>query len=279
MNCLICKSKMNKMMFMNEWSKYDNKYYSLYKCVKCSFVRPNPLPYSEETKLKVYDSAKTIHFYNSKTKQIEYNSKEYKYYFKHFKPFVGFIEKYNLSGKALDIGCGTGHMLTILNKKGFQADGLDISPILVKALKPKFKVYCSDVRDFKPKVKYDLLILNQVIEHIEDPDDFVSSMSKLVKSGGYLILATPYLFGIVPSVLRTYWYGLGEGQHLNFFSPENIKTLLERNGFKMCEYQLLSVDYAHPSFPKAVNFISETIMRINITLGLGDNLFVVAKKN
>jgi hypothetical protein len=89
----------------------------------------------------------------------------------------------------------------------------------------------------------------------------------------------PYIQGLVPRILRTKWYGLGYGQHLNFFSKQSIKILLERTGFEPVEFKVLSVDYAHPKFPSILNHLANLIMFLLVSLGLGDNLFVVAKKN
>ena len=57
-----------------------------------------------------------------------------------------------------------------------------------------------------------------------------------------------HIFGDSSWILRTKWYGLGYGQHLNFFSKKNIKLLLEQEGFKVMESKILMVDYAHPKF-------------------------------
>lgn len=280
MKCIVCKGKkFKKLPLIHEWSKYNKKNYSLYKCVKCKLIRPHPLPYVNENKTEVYDETDSLHFFNERTQKIDEKSKEYIYYFKHFKPYIKLVEKYKMEGPCLDIGCGAGHLLKMFSEIGIKSEGMEINPKLVDALKNRFKVHCCEVEDGRlGKSKYNLITFNQVLEHVEDPEAFIRSVNKLLKKEGYIIFAFPYLYGWVPQILRSKWYGLSQGQHLNFFSKESVKIILERNGFEVCEFLPLCVDYAHPSFPKFLNFIGDSIAKIIVSLGGGDNLFVIAKK-
>ena len=281
MKCIVCyKTNISKMPLVNEISKYTKNSYPLFKCNCCGMIRPNPLPYKEENKKDIYDSPDNIKFYDQKTKKIDRESYEYNYYFKHFEPYLEIIRKYKISGKALDIGCGAGHLLKLLSNKGLEAEGIDVSPVLIKALKlDGFKVNCYEIGDKKlEKSKYDLITLNQVLEHIVDPEEFVKELNKLLKKKGHIIIAVPYIYGLVPQILRSKWYGLGYGQHLNFFSQESLKILFERNGFEIIEFRIMIVDYAHPKFPEFLNILANALSRLIVALGMGDNLFLVAKK-
>jgi len=279
MECPICENKeFKKLPLIQEVSRYTKITHNLFKCQNCELVMPYPKPYEDKEKLKIYDSPDNIKFFNKKLNDLDYNSKEYKYYFKHFRPFIDLIRKYKIKGKSLDIGCGGGHLLKLLSENNFKAEGIEITDKLVKALNKKYKVYLAELGDKKLKQKYDLLTASQVIEHISDPNKFVQEMNKLLKKKGYVIISTPYLNGLVPKILRTKWYGLGYGQHLNFFSPKNLEILFKKNGFEILEFKILIVDYSHPKFPRILNLITESISKIIVSIGMGDNLFMVARK-
>jgi len=281
MKCIVCGSlQFKKIPLIHEVSRYTHKAYPLFKCVECGLVRPNPLPYDEKTKLSIYDEPENIKFYHQKKNKIDRKSYDYNYYFKHFKPFLNFVKKYKINGKGLDVGCGAGHLMILLSKLGIKSEGIDITQKLIKSMKKEgYAVYCGELNSkvLKNK-KYDLITANQVLEHIIDPEFLVKDINGLLKKEGYVILAVPYVYGLIPNILRTKWYGLGYGQHLNFFSKKSLKILFERNGFEIKEFKVLSVDYAHPKFPRFLNIFSEIIMSILIYFGLGDNLFVVARK-
>ena len=118
MKCIICKNEnFRKLRFIKEHSKYSGRKYNLIECKKCGLTRPNPLPYNDKNKNTIYDNSRNIKFYNSKTGKIEEDNFEYKYYFKHFKPFTELVDKYKIKGKVLDVGCGAGHLMEILSKR------------------------------------------------------------------------------------------------------------------------------------------------------------------
>ncbi len=281
MECIVCKGKsFKKLLFIHEVSRYTKKAYSLFKCQKCGLIRPNPLPYKDENKNDIYDSADNIKFYNKETEKFDENSYEYKFYFNGFKAYPLIIDDYNISGKAIDIGCGAGHLMSLLTNKGINVEGMEISPLLVKAINKKFKVYCCEIGSKKIKRKnYNLATFNHVLEHVEDPQKFLVEVNKILINGGHLIFAVPYLHGLVPRILRTKWYGLGYGQHLNFFSKKSLEILLKNAGFKICEFRVLSVNYDHPKFPRVVNLFANFLSNLIVLIGFGDNLFTIAKKN
>lgn len=281
MECLICKStNIKQLRFIKIISRYTKKSYILYKCESCGFIRPQDSSVKDLLSVEIYDNPKNIRFYNEKTRSIEEASEEYKYYFKHFMPYSNLVSKYNLKGSGLDIGCGAGHLIKTLSKQGLKMDGQDISPTLVSALKKQgIKVYGQDLSNLKPNKKYNLVTFNQVLEHVGSPKSFILSIKKLLKEKGYIIFAVPYLYGLVPQLLRSYWYGLGYGQHLNFFSKKSLSILLEGIGFEICEFKVLIADYAHPKFPRVLNGFIEIFMNLIVKLNLGDNLFVVARLN
>ncbi len=72
---------------------------------------------------------------------------------------------------------------------------------------------------------------------------------RITKPGGYVLLAVPYIFGLMPQLLRTHWYGHGSGQHLNFFSKESMVILLEKHGFEIEDMVIESMDYAPLCLP------------------------------
>ncbi len=277
MQCLICKNrKFKKIQFMNEIAMWNKKKYPLFKCVDCEFTRPFPLPYNDKSKKEIYDSESNIRFYNPKLRKIDFESEEYKDYFKHFSQYADFVIKYNIKGKHIDVGCGAGHIIHLLSKKGLNSEGLEISKKLVNSLKSRYNVYCSELKNIKKK--YNLITMSHVFEHVINPNEFVREINKHLYKNGFVILSLPYIKGIIPQLLRTKWYGLGHGQHLNFFSKKNLKILFEENGFKVLEFKIRILDYTHKKFPKLLNSIILLFTKIIEYLNLGDNLYVVAIK-
>jgi len=75
-------------------------------------------------------------------------------------------EAKKVKGKILEIGCGTGRIYLDLLKEGMDIYGIDISKEMLKVLKEKAKkeglkpkVYLKDMRNFKLKQRFSLLII------------------------------------------------------------------------------------------------------------------------
>jgi 2-polyprenyl-3-methyl-5-hydroxy-6-metoxy-1,4-benzoquinol methylase len=279
MECIICHNKkFRKLAGIHEIARWNKRKYPLYECKKCGFIRPSPLPYDNSNKLTVYDSIDNMKFYNKDTDDIYFTSKDYKYFFKHFRDYLNFVKKYHIRGSHLDVGCGTGHLLKLLKDYGMKSDGLEVSHKLARAVGKKFKVYCCDFNSENISKKYDLITMSQVLEHVEDPKKFLIDANNTLNSRGYLLLGFPIIRGLIPRILRSYWYGLGSGTHLNFFSEKNITLLLDKTGFEVIEMKRTTNDYTHIKFPRTVNLFARMVSKTIEFLGLGDNLFVVARK-
>jgi 2-polyprenyl-3-methyl-5-hydroxy-6-metoxy-1,4-benzoquinol methylase len=85
--------------------------------------------------------------------------------------FRQFLSQSNFEHKhVLDIGCGTGKYLKILQAGGFKTDGIDSSETAVgmtkKALGDGSSILCANMFEFEiPKNKYDLIISISTIHH------------------------------------------------------------------------------------------------------------------
>jgi len=145
-------------------------------------------------------------------------------------------------GEILDIGCGTGFIGEKLIKKGCKVYGVDYSVNAVK--KAKQKGIIAAAGDFTkknvfPGVKFDGIILGEIIEHIIDTDAFLRDIKKRLKTGGYIIITTPnlatfgrrllLLFGRNPHI--EYYYRADSAGHVKYFVRDTLFDLLKYNGF------------------------------------------------
>lgn len=97
-------------------------------------------------------------------------------------------------GKVLDIGCGLGAGLVAYKEKGFEAVGLEPSPVKNLYGKQQFDVeIIKGTIDNNPfsSESFDLVILSHVLEHLTDPIDCLRKIKDLVKSDGYLYIEVP----------------------------------------------------------------------------------------
>lgn len=72
-------------------------------------------------------------------------------------------------------------------RQGFQLISLDIDP----ARGPDI---VADIITYAPQVRYDVIVMIEVLEHVRQPFDAVRNVHRLLKPGGRLVLSTPFLF-------------------------------------------------------------------------------------
>ena len=116
------------------------------------------------------------------------------------KHFIKHIENKDV----LDIGCGYGRFCFIVDKYAKSVTGIDRNSksILVANDIKKVIVNCksefitTSIEDFRPKKKYDFILVSGTLEHIIDVKSFANKISKYLKKGGVLVSNSPSEYNI-----------------------------------------------------------------------------------
>ena len=97
--------------------------------------------------------------------------------------------------KILEVGCGLGYLTYALRSENYDVLGLDISAEAIDNAKRNFGNYfiCEDLfRYVETNSKsFDVILLTEVIEHVEQPIEFIETILKLLNADGKVILTTP----------------------------------------------------------------------------------------
>ncbi|CAB1102353.1 unnamed protein product [Ectocarpus sp. CCAP 1310/34] len=149
--------------------------------------------------------------------------------------------------RALDVGCGGGLLSESLARLGAEVIGVDPSPENVAvasahaqgdSLTRTIRYEATTAKELENRgEQFDLVASLEVIEHVEDPAGFVSSLASLTRPGGMLAMSTinrtaksfalaivgaEYLAGIVP---------VGTHDWRKFVPPEDLTAMLQAHGF------------------------------------------------
>jgi SAM-dependent methyltransferase len=130
--------------------------------------------------------------------------------------------------KVLEIGCGGASVLRQLASEAMECVGIDPSPIARDALSGSG---IELIADFFPNQldgrKFDFVFCADVLEHLEDPLDFLVSCGNHLVEGGLLLVS-------VPDCTRSIETGdvsIALHQHLSYFDTLSLRTILEKAGF------------------------------------------------
>jgi hypothetical protein len=152
-------------------------------------------------------------------------------------------------GTLIDIGCAEGffglHLKT--NRKLKRVDGLELSEDYSLAVNYLDNVYNFEVKEVdKFPVKYDMLTLFHVLEHIEKPKQFLHDCMKLTTN--YLCIEVPYNSG---NNYIEYDLNL---EHLHFFSCSSLINLLESIG--LCIIKCETGGFESPRYNNCIRVIA-----------------------
>jgi SAM-dependent methyltransferase len=100
--------------------------------------------------------------------------------------------------KVLDIGCGVGQVVARLTEAGAEAYGVDVSePNIQRARKfsQRCQLYDGKKLPFPDQFFAHAGSLN-VLEHVEEPENFISEMVRVTQIGGRIVLSSPNFYRV-----------------------------------------------------------------------------------
>jgi len=114
------------------------------------------------------------------------------------KKLLSFLRKHVEKNDVLDVGCGYGRILRLLETQNYNALGVEINPEIVDTCN-RDGLHCVTVDDFfngnNAQKKWDTIVMFHVIEHLEPEKcfEFMDQYLDFLKPGGLLVIATPLL--------------------------------------------------------------------------------------
>lgn len=200
--CPLCNSTA-KLLELNHPGYEENTKFEIYLCIKCD--SQFALPFVNDTKFiydLIYRNQQNVPGYNRYwhlSRNIKFKKDPLKYLadkeetYWAVKEVINSVKNKDI--KILEVGSGLGYLTYALNQANFNTIGIDISKEAVDNAISNFGNYYEnkDVFDYSEKMrgKYDIIILTEVIEHIHNPLEFITTLKKMINKDGKIIVTTP----------------------------------------------------------------------------------------
>ena len=249
--------------------------FAIVKCNKCGLLFTNPRP--EPANLsKYYQSTDYVSHANKGTNLVNILYKLARLYTVRNK--YNIISKYQKKGKILDYGCGTGHLLSYFNDKGWNTTGIEPDEHARKSAKEdnQLTVY-EDLKKLPKDEKYDVIMLWHVMEHIADLKKTARKLVRLLEDHGTMIIAVPNHESYDAAYYKENWAGYDIPRHLYHFNQLNIKELFKKMKVKLIRTIPMKLDAYYVSLLSEKNSGNGTNFMKAFQIGYKSNK--LAKKN
>jgi len=147
----------------------------------------------------------------------------------------------------LDVGCGDGSALDAAKRAGLKTYGMELSPTAAAAAAERGHIIFPVLLDnLAPEWegKFDLISLNQVLEHVPDPPDLIRQCLRFLSPRGTMAIAVPSATGLLKFTpwLPANW----PPHHISRWRRKDFHTLAERTNLRVTKTggdQLLGSEY------------------------------------
>lgn len=237
-NCCICNLSENKEIAKGQDYEYRiiSGVFSFCECKNCKHLYLNPRPTlgSGADLYNIYYTSNEKSNSIKRSKLVELLAQNVM--LNRVKPLLKYIPK---DGSVLEIGFGSGDILTALRdiRPDINLLGIDIkiNPLTKKVLQEKkIKTFeCSFESFDENKLKTDLIIMNQLIEHFWDINGSIKRIENILNRNGRVVVATPNSNGYDRQFFLTgawgqyYW-----PRHMNLFNPNSLGSLFKNYGLE-----------------------------------------------
>jgi SAM-dependent methyltransferase len=134
-------------------------------------------------------------------------------------------------GRLLDVGCGHGLLLDEARSRGYETVGLELSRSAARHAREALglDVREAPVEDFADDEGFDVVVLADVLEHLDDPVGAVQRCARLLRNGGVLCVVTPDPSSVTARLAGRRWWGFVPA-HACLLPRATLRELLAARG-------------------------------------------------
>lgn len=193
--------------------------YALCRCSRCGLVYTNPRP-TQDAILRYYVETDPE---KSRRKPSLHETA----YFRAFRRIPAAKK-----GSLLDVGCGSGRYLYLMEREGWTVKGVDIAYTDYGRTGLGLDIYEGSLMSarFAPE-SFDAVTFWWTLEHMFDPLAMLREAYRIAKKGGIVVVGVPNIDSLEAKIFKEHWFHLFVPKHLYQFSPATLTAALRKAGF------------------------------------------------
>ena len=214
--CTFCQSPAPLLFRVRDLNrKLSDEVFSYHHCTNCGliFLYPHPADLGKYYPQDYYGNTRTL-----KDLEPEYPFNRYK---------VDIVRQFVQAGRLLEVGPSRGTFAYLAKESGFEVSVIERDEECCRFLRATAGIEALPSTDPTAAIRQqepcDVIALWQVIEHLNDPWDFIRAAASKLKPGGILVLATPNPDSLQFKTFGRYWFHLDAPRHLQLI-PAKLLT-------------------------------------------------------
>lgn len=163
------------------------------------------------------------------------------------------IRKYTIGKRLIDIGAGTGFFGAFLQQKGWLVRAFEPGESARDVAREQHGIEVEDIPELfnQEPGSADAITMWHVLEHVHNPNQYLTTIHGLLAPGGRLFLALPNYMSTDCSYYKTDWAAWDVPRHLWHFHAYALERMLACNGF------VIEAKYGMPFDTFYVSLVSE----------------------
>jgi len=206
--------------------------YRIVRCTLCAHVYVNPRPSSAAISELYRDPG-----YFAGTWYLDYlgNEDNYRRTFRELFDLLARIDGLPRTGRFLDVGCAAGFLLAEARERGWQVEGVELSPTMAQHARTSLGLTVHEGRLEDVELasgRFDVVCFSDSLEHVEDPRAALAWAAELLRPRGALVVMTPNVDSLLARILGARWPHYTPTEHIHYFSPASLRRLALATGFE-----------------------------------------------
>jgi SAM-dependent methyltransferase len=241
--CPLCSSEKASLFLKTYDHFFSREHFSLFRCANCGFVFTQDPPGGNSIE-RYYESIDYVSHNDSAT---GFSNMLYR-----FSRSIMLKKKRNIlrkftgtnRGSLLDFGSGTGHFISEMKDAGWNVKGIEINK---KAREYSISRSGIDVISPSeisaiPSGSIDCITMWHVLEHFENPFEYMGQIHRMLKPEGVLIVALPNCISFDAVHYKEFWAAYDVPRHLWHFNSKTFSLFAEKTLFRISSIRRLPLD-------------------------------------
>ena len=156
-----------------------------------------------------------------------------------------FLRSLPAGSSVFEAGAGDGRFTKLLSERGYAAEGIEPSETgWRRAIEVGAEVRQAELEeiDLEPGSR-DAVVAWHVLEHLADPKASLDRIHPWLRPDGRAIIAVPNIASLQAALAGDRWFHQDVPRHRTHFTPDGLRILLERCGFRVESLTHLVVEH------------------------------------